>query len=102
MSKETRKASIGAALKAKNVKIVNTPTVKIAHDKFVEKPHNPTLNLTSDDVSDLSKWEVGKEYTLTLKVKQTSMRQGSEWEYDESDNSKKTSASFKVLSVKAS
>ena len=52
---------------AKAVKVINTPTVKIETEEM-EKP-KPMLHLDSDSFKAVENWEVGKEYTLTAKVK---------------------------------
>lgn len=87
-------------VKASNVKVVNTPTVKVASD--LPKPV-PTLNLSSDDLAAIKDWKVGGKYKLELEVEQTSMRQGNDY-YDSpggsDSNGKKVNATFKVTSIK--
>ena len=50
----------------------------------------PTLHLTSKQLPDIKKWEVGHEYTIAMTVKQTS----------HSINTDGASAGFEILSVK--
>lgn len=88
---------------AKDVNVVNTPTVKIDHGSV--KPSLPNLRLTTEILPELKDWKVGNKYTLTLEVEQTSMSKGDEFALADSSsgsNSNQTSGSFKVLSVKAS
>jgi len=104
MYKDKKKANISAALQAKNVNIVNTPTVKIEHEKSKPYKETPTIRLTSEDIPELKDWKVGGKYSLSIEVEQTSMRQGSEYEIEDSDESakdKKISATFKIKSVKS-
>lgn len=101
MYKDKKKANIGAALRAKNVNIVNTPTVKIEHEKSEPYKETPTIRLTSEDLPELKDWKVGGKYNLSLEVEQTSMRQGSEYEMSDSDKDTKISATFKIKSVKS-
>ena len=98
MNKEKKMATVKSALSSKvqDVKVVNR--VEIAEKEY--KPMKPSIHLSSDDLPDIANCKVGNKYTLTLEVEQTSMRQGSEWEMDDSDKNKKVSASFKVLSAK--
>lgn len=90
-----------AAGKATKVAIVNTPTVKVVHEK--EKPYKetPTLRLNSDDLAAIKGWKVGQEYKLTLSVKMTSLSQGNEYEIVDRPDTQ-TRATFKVKSVSAS
>ena len=50
----------------------------------------PTLHLTSKQLPEIKKWEVGHEYTIVMTVKQTSY----------SINTDEASAGFEILSVK--
>ena len=102
MYKDRKKSALKAALKAKNVNVVNTPTVKLA-DSAPMKPMKPTLRLSSDDLATIKNWSVGKKYKLELEVEQTSMRQGEEFEFEigDSEGRDKINATFKIISVKA-
>ena len=42
----------------------------------------PSLHLTSEDLSEIKNWEVGKTYKLVLEVKQTSKAQYSKGRID--------------------
>lgn len=88
--------------KGYDVNVVNTPTVKIDHSSD-SKPM-PSLHLTSENLADISSWEVGKKYTLTLEVEQTSKRKGDYSLIDSADSETKDnpviSADFKILNVK--
>lgn len=48
----------------------------------------PSINLSEGELPAIKRWEVGKEYTVKLKVKQTSKSEGAD---------KKVKASFEVL-----
>lgn len=50
----------------------------------------PHLDLSSDEIPEIKKWEVGKTYKLVLEVKQTSKRE---------DKDKKISSCFEVRKV---
>ena len=99
---EKKKAVLSKALKSKAtpVKVVNK--VEIAEKEY-PKP-KPTVRLSTDDIKDIKNWSVGKEYTIQLTVKQTSMRQGREYEFDmDGDDSEKNKvhATFEVIEAKA-
>lgn len=59
----------------------------------------PTFQLDDEDLPDLKDWKVGEKYTLIMEVEQTSMRQGSEWQGDNSKDKNKIRATFKILKV---
>jgi hypothetical protein len=63
----------------------------------------PTISLSSKDLPEIADWKVGNTYEIVLTVKQTELRQGSEyddWDEGESGNSKTTHARFKIMKVK--
>lgn len=90
------KKAIKSALKAASVKVVNTPTVKIEHEKM-EEP-KPRIHLDSKVLPEIKNWSTGKEYTITLKVKMVSKNEGDEWGENESD---RVRAGFKIKSARA-
>lgn len=96
--KVAKKSSKG---KTTNVSVVNTPTVKIDHSSDTPTKMPPTLRLNSDDLPAIRNWRVGQTYKLTLEVKMTGLNQGSMYEMVDAPEDKKTSAQFKVTSVKA-
>lgn len=95
--RDNKAAALKGALKAQNVKVVNTPKVEIA-EKPMPKP-KPTLRLSADDLPALEKWDVNKTYKIELTVEMTGKIQGSEYEFDE--GSKATRGTFKILSAEA-
>lgn len=86
--------------KTTNVSVVNTPTVKIDHSSDVPTKMPPTLRLNSDDLPVIRNWKVGQSYKLVLEVKMTGLNQGSMYEMVDAPEDKKTSAQFKVTSVR--
>ena len=101
MNKDRKKAVLKAALKGKTAKVsvVNTPTVKLAHDEPKSMP--PTLRLSTDELPEIKKWKVGDTYKLIVEVEQKSMRQGNEYELETDGDEGKVSATFEIKSVKA-
>lgn len=71
---------------AKKLKTI-TP---IKPKEFKEKPHYPTIYLSSKDLPDIKNWKVGETYTLIIQAKQTSMRE---------DEDKKIEASFDIKKI---
>jgi len=59
----------------------------------------PTLRLSEEDLPEIKEWSVGKEYTVTLKVRMISMNQGSEYAEEGDKPDKTVRASFKVVDV---
>lgn len=53
----------------------------------------PRIHLTAKDLPSIKNWKVGGTYTVTMKLKQTSMQEGG-W-----DGKQPMSADFKVVSV---
>lgn len=85
---------------AEDVNVVNTPTVKINH---TPDKSSPTLCLTSSDLPEIKDWEVGKKYTLTLKVEQTSKGQDNEYGLQDPGNEadkNKINARFNIIEAK--
>ena len=99
MNRESKANTIKKALKAKNVNVVNVPTVKIQHDS-PEMKELPSLHLSSEDLPELKDWKVGGSYKLELTVEQTSLSKG-DYDYIRSGSKGKLRASFKIKSVKA-
>lgn len=97
--REKKAVAVKGALKAQNVKVVNTPKVEIA-DKPMPKP-KPTLRLSADDLPALEKWDVNKTYKIELTVEMTGKIQGSEYEFDSLEGNKATRGTFKILSAEA-
>lgn len=53
-----------------------------------------TLHLSSKDLPEIKKWEVGETYTIALKVKQVGLN------LDTYDDKKMTTARFEIISAK--
>lgn len=90
-----------SSAKAQSVKVVNTPTVKIDHSSDMPTKMPPTLRLNSDDLPAIKNWKVGQTYKLSLEVTMTGLNQGSMYEMVDAPEDKKTSANFKVTSVRS-
>lgn len=76
---------------------------KIEAEKYPEYPEQgarflPTIYLDSRQIAEIRDWEVGEEYTLILKVKQTSKSENDK-EKDGKVNSVR--AEFDVIAYKA-
>lgn len=102
MYKDKKTAVLKQALKGKATPVNVVNKVEIAEKPYV--PPKPTIRLTTDDLPDIKGWSVGKKYTIQLEVEQTSMSQGSEYEFEElggSEGKGKIRASFKIMSAKA-
>ena len=59
-------------------------------DMSPEKEWYPHLDLSSDEIPEIKKWEVGKNYKIVLEVRQVSKRE---------DKDKKISACLEVRKV---
>lgn len=46
--------------------------IRYGEDIIKDEPYYPSLHLDSKQLSEIKNWEVGKSYTITLKIKQTS------------------------------
>ncbi len=65
----------------------------------MQKP-KPTMSLDADNLPAIKNWNVGETYTVTAKVKMTSMSEGDEYEFPTSEGEKRPmSARFKILSI---
>jgi hypothetical protein len=53
----------------------------------------PRIHLTVDDLPDIKNWDVGETYTVSMKLKQTSLQEGG-W-----DGKQPLSADFRIVSV---
>lgn len=87
--------------KTTNVAVINTPTVKIDHTGDTPQKMPPTLRLTTDDLAAIKNWKVGQTYKVQLEIQMKGIRQGSMYEMVDASEDKKTSAEFKVTSVRS-
>lgn len=67
---------------------------KVQGEKFngmPERVHFPSIHLNQKQLPEIKDWEVGKNYEIALKVRQTSKRE---------DDDKKISGSFDIVGIK--
>lgn len=95
------KARKSGKSKTAQVAVVNTPTVKIDHSEDTPVKMPPTLRLTTDDLPAIKGWKVGQTYKVQLEIQMKGIRQGSMYEMVDAPDDKKTSADFKVTSVRS-
>lgn len=83
------------AKRAASIKVQKIPAPKRSkNDPYVvpEFRSRPTLHLSEDNLPAIKDWEVGGEYTIAMRVKQTGSEQ-KEW------TNNKVMASFEVLEI---
>lgn len=56
--------------------------------------YKPTINITSDQLSQIKEWEVGETYTVTMQIKQKSKSE------DELRGKKYISGNFEIVTIK--
>jgi hypothetical protein len=87
---------------AKDVNIVNTPTVKIKHDSPMKE--NPTMHINSDELAAIKDWKIGSTYKLSVEVEMTGIHKRNEYgmidEDEDSENEKGMSATFSIKNIK--